>query len=256
KTMTGGFKTFTMHVLGLVIPLLVMIVCYSRILPILVHRVVKLILSIVIAFFLFWAPYNLCLFLEFLMSNGLLPKECSVEARLRLSITVIESLVYTHCCLNPIIYAFVGQKLMKRALPLLRKCVPGVLLPSSRDLSDGSYRKSSASRSSEVTSFITTPASTPPPPQLPSQHHPSFHPSSTSASIPASTPASIPASTPPPQLPPQLPSQLPPHHHPSFHPSFHPSSTSASTPASTQLHPSFHSTTTPAPPQLPLSSTP
>ncbi|KAF3859773.1 hypothetical protein F7725_022172 [Dissostichus mawsoni] len=102
--------------------------CYSRILPILVnmrsakkHRVVKLILSIVIAFFLFWAPYNLSLFLEFLMSKGLLPKECSVTASVRLSITVTESLAYTHCCLNPIIYAFVGQRFMKRALPLLRK---------------------------------------------------------------------------------------------------------------------------------------
>ncbi|KAF3859776.1 hypothetical protein F7725_022175 [Dissostichus mawsoni] len=85
------------------------------------HRVVKLILSIVIAFFLFWAPYNLSLFLEFLMSKGLLPKECSVTASVRLSITVTESLAYTHCCLNPIIYAFVGQRFMKRALPLLRK---------------------------------------------------------------------------------------------------------------------------------------
>ncbi|XP_010787659.1 C-C chemokine receptor type 1-like, partial [Notothenia coriiceps] len=155
------YKTFSMHVLGLVIPLLVMIVCYSRILPILVnmrsakkHRAVKLILSIVIAFFLFWAPYNLSLFLEFLMSKGFLPKECSVKASVELSITVTESLAYTHCCLNPIIYAFVGQKFMKRARPLLRACVPGVLLPSSRDLSESSYRKSSVSRSSEVTSIM------------------------------------------------------------------------------------------------------
>ncbi|KAL3060553.1 hypothetical protein OYC64_014995 [Pagothenia borchgrevinki] len=155
------YNTFTMHVLGLVIPLLVMIVCYSRIIPILVnmrsakkHRVVKLILSIVIAFFLLWAPYNLSLFLWFLKSKGLLPNKCSVEASLRLSITVTETLAYTHCCLNPIIYAFVGQKFMKRALPLLRKCVPGVLLPSNRDFSDSSYRKSSVSQSSAVTSIM------------------------------------------------------------------------------------------------------
>ncbi|KAI4811859.1 hypothetical protein KUCAC02_014731 [Chaenocephalus aceratus] len=145
------YNTFTITVLGLVIPLLVMIVCYSRIIPILVkmrsakkHRVVKLILSIVIAFFLLWAPYNLSLFLWFLKSKGLLSNEYS-EASLRLSMTVTETLAYTHCCLNPIIYAFVGQKFMKRALPLLRKCVPGVLLPSNRDFSDSSYRKSSLS---------------------------------------------------------------------------------------------------------------
>ncbi|KAI9527843.1 hypothetical protein NQZ68_026891 [Dissostichus eleginoides] len=155
------YRNFTMHVLGLVIPLLVMIVCYSRIIPILVnmrsakkHRVVKLILSIVIAFFLFWAPYNFSLFLEFLMSKGLLPNECSVTASVHLSIMWTESLAYTHCCLNPIIYAFVGQKFMKRALPLLRKCVPGFLLPSNRDFSDSSYRERSVSRSSEVTSIM------------------------------------------------------------------------------------------------------
>ncbi|XP_033970162.1 C-C chemokine receptor type 1-like [Trematomus bernacchii] len=155
------YDTFTMHVLGLVIPLLVMIVCYSRILPMLVNmrsakkqRVVKLILSIVITFFLFWAPYNLSLFLWFLKAKGLLPNKCSVETHLMLSITVTETVAYTHCCLNPIIYAFAGQTFMKRALPLLRKCVPGVLLPSNRDSSESSYRKSSVSRSSDVPSIM------------------------------------------------------------------------------------------------------
>ncbi|XP_029307769.1 C-C chemokine receptor type 5-like isoform X2 [Cottoperca gobio] len=154
------YNNFAMHVLGLVIPLLVMIVCYSRIIPLLVkmrtekkHRVVKLIILIVISFFLFWAPYNITLFLGFLKSKGFLSSNCSVEANLRLSTTVTETLAYTHCCLNPIIYAFVGQKFMKRALPLLKKCVPGILLPSTRDLSDSTYRKSSVmSRSSDVTS--------------------------------------------------------------------------------------------------------
>ena len=118
------------------------------------QRVVKLTLSIVITFFLFWAPYNLSLFLWFLKAKGLLPNECSVETRLMLSITVTETVAYTHCCLNPIIYAFAGQKFMKRALPLLRKCVPGVLLPSNRDSSESSYRKGSVSRSSDVPSIM------------------------------------------------------------------------------------------------------
>ncbi|KAJ4919524.1 hypothetical protein JOQ06_026140 [Pogonophryne albipinna] len=137
----------------LLIPLLVMIVCYSRILPILVNmrsaKKQRVVPSIVTAFFLFWAPYNLSLFLEFLMSKGLLPNECSVEARLKLSITVTETVAYTRCCLNPVIYALAGQRFMKRGLPLL-----GVLLPSSRDLSDGSYRKSSVSRSSDGPSIM------------------------------------------------------------------------------------------------------
>ncbi|XP_045899831.1 C-C chemokine receptor type 2-like [Micropterus dolomieu] len=151
------YNLFATNMLGLVIPLLVMVVCYSRIIPTLVnmrtakkHRVVKLILTIVVVFFLFWAPYNICLFLRFLKSKGKLLLDCKKEGQLMVSVTVTETFAYTHCCLNPIIYAFVGQKFMKRAVHLLSKWVPGSHF---KDLSDSSFRKSSVmSRSSEVTS--------------------------------------------------------------------------------------------------------
>ncbi|XP_032375464.1 C-C chemokine receptor type 1 [Etheostoma spectabile] len=157
----SSYHILTTNILGLVIPLLVMIVCYSRIIPVLVnmrsakkHRVIKLIVSIVIAFFIFWAPYNISIFLGFLKSKDVLPMSCDMESNLRLSATVTETFAYTHCCLNPIIYAFVGQKFMKRAFQLLRKWVPGILLPSNRDLSDSSFRKSSNASRSSVTSNL------------------------------------------------------------------------------------------------------
>ncbi|KAM6995351.1 C-C chemokine receptor type 2-like [Tautogolabrus adspersus] len=155
------YNIFTANILGLLIPMLVMVVCYSRIIPILLnmrskknHRVVKLIISIVVVFFIFWAPYNISLFLTVLKSK--LPGDvCDLEQNLRLTVTVTESFAYTHCCLNPIIYAFVGQKFMRRVLQLLRKCVPWIPLSSTRDITDSSFRKSSAtSRSSEVTSTL------------------------------------------------------------------------------------------------------
>lgn len=143
------------NILGLLIPLLVMVACYSRIIPTLAkmrsakrHRVVKLIITIVVAFFLLWAPYNICLILSFLKFED---AECNFEGSLRLAVAVTEAFAYSHCCLNPFIYAFVGQKFMKRALSLLRNWVPGFPFPQSRDLSDN--RKSSViSRSSDVTS--------------------------------------------------------------------------------------------------------
>uniref|UniRef100_A0A7N6ACM8 G-protein coupled receptors family 1 profile domain-containing protein n=1 Tax=Anabas testudineus TaxID=64144 RepID=A0A7N6ACM8_ANATE len=148
------------NILGLMVPLTVMVVCYCRIIPKLVnmrtakkHRVVKLIIAIVVVFFLCWAPYNISIFLRFLHNKEKLPMECNFNKNLRLSITVTETIAYTHCCLNPIIYAFVGQKFMKRAVILLSKWLPGTLCPSTRDMSDSSYKKSSiASRSSDVTS--------------------------------------------------------------------------------------------------------
>lgn len=153
------YVPFATNILGLIVPLSVMVICYSRIIPTLVnmktskkHRVVKLIITIVVVFFLFWAPYNISIFLRFLQKREILPNECNVDRDLRLSLTVTETLAYTHCCLNPIIYAFVGQKFMKRAVQLLSKWVPGMRLPSTRDISDSSYRKSSiVSRSSDVT---------------------------------------------------------------------------------------------------------
>uniref|UniRef100_A0A3Q3J2D0 G-protein coupled receptors family 1 profile domain-containing protein n=2 Tax=Monopterus albus TaxID=43700 RepID=A0A3Q3J2D0_MONAL len=152
----NNYTLFSAFILGLVVPLLVMIVCYSRIIPTLVnmrtakkHRVVKLIILIVTVFFLFWAPYYISRFLRFLQTEDIFSSDCTTDGALRMSIAVTECIAYTHCCLNPIIYAFVGQKFMKRALQLMKKCVPGMHLPFVRDISDSSFKKSSfSSRSS------------------------------------------------------------------------------------------------------------
>uniref|UniRef100_A0A3P9BFL8 G-protein coupled receptors family 1 profile domain-containing protein n=1 Tax=Maylandia zebra TaxID=106582 RepID=A0A3P9BFL8_9CICH len=82
------YDLFTTNVLGLVIPVLVMVGCYSRIIPTLMS-----------------------------MRTA---KRHLLDENIRLSITVTEALAYTHCCLNPIIYAFVGEKFMRRALQLLK----------------------------------------------------------------------------------------------------------------------------------------
>ncbi|XP_041844714.1 C-C chemokine receptor type 4-like isoform X3 [Melanotaenia boesemani] len=152
------YELFTTNVLGLIIPLLVMVVCYSRIIPRLVkvkiakrQRIVKLIMAIVTAFFLFWTPYNISRFLRFLQYNGTIPDDCSWDNNLKLSITVTETFAYTHCCLNPIIYAFVGQNFMKRALRLLK----GWRNASGSEWSGGSTRNSSVvSKASVVSSTV------------------------------------------------------------------------------------------------------
>lgn len=158
------YDLFVMNILGLVLPLFVMIACYSRIIPRLVkmrstkrHRVIRLIISIMLVFFLFWAPYNCYLFLVFLNKEEKLTGDtCQVEANLQLTGTLTETFAYTHCCLNPIIYAFIGEKFMKRVLNLLRNCFPSAQFVLARDQSV-IFRKSSVmSRSSEVSSsFIS-----------------------------------------------------------------------------------------------------
>ncbi|XP_033837380.1 C-C chemokine receptor type 2-like [Periophthalmus magnuspinnatus] len=154
------YNIFSTNILGLVLPVTVMVVCYSRIIPTLMkirstqkRRIVKLIICIVVAFFLFWAPYNITLFLDFLRFEGTLTDSCELDTNLILSTTVTETLAFSHCCLNPIIYAFAGQKFMRRSLMMLRKLLPWA--PSSRHRSDGSFRMSSVmSRTSFTTSVM------------------------------------------------------------------------------------------------------
>uniref|UniRef100_A0A8C6UWT0 Chemokine (C-C motif) receptor 2 n=1 Tax=Neogobius melanostomus TaxID=47308 RepID=A0A8C6UWT0_9GOBI len=151
------YNTFVTNILGLVFPLSVMVACYSRIIPTLMkirsakkHRIVKVIISIMIIFFLFWAPYNITIFLDFLRLEGVLTDSCELYRNLRLSTAVTETIGLSHCCLNPIIYAFAGQRFMKRSQVMLRKILPRIPFSSSRDLLDSSFRMSS------VTSRTTT----------------------------------------------------------------------------------------------------
>ncbi|XP_017265332.1 C-C chemokine receptor type 1 [Kryptolebias marmoratus] len=152
------YDLFITNMLGLVIPMVVMVICYSRIIPTLVnmrtakrHRIVRLIISIMVVFFVFWAPYNISRFLKFLYKKEFIEGSCTREGNIKLSTTVTEAIAYTHCCLNPIIYAFVGQKFMRRALQLLKKWAPDY----SGSSSYWSSRKSSiGSRSSDVTSTV------------------------------------------------------------------------------------------------------
>ncbi|XP_037705177.1 C-C chemokine receptor type 5 isoform X2 [Choloepus didactylus] len=111
-----NFQTLKMIILGLVLPLLVMVVCYSGILKTLLrcrnekkHKAVRLIFAIMIVYFLFWAPYNIVLLLStFQDFFGL--NNCESSNRLDQAMQVTETLGMTHCCINPVIYAFVGEK--------------------------------------------------------------------------------------------------------------------------------------------------
>lgn len=113
------FQALKMNFLGLILPLVVMIICYTGIINILLRRpnekkarAVRLIFVIMILFFLFWAPYNLTLFIS-AFQNEILANECEQSKRLDLAIQVTEVIAYTHCCINPIVYVFVGERFRK-----------------------------------------------------------------------------------------------------------------------------------------------
>ncbi|NXO21324.1 XCR1 protein, partial [Cisticola juncidis] len=103
----------------------VIVFCYFKILIILLrarsrrkYRTVKLILIIVVAFFLCWAPYNI---LSFLMT---FPRPtCQYLKDSDLAFHISRKIAFSHCCLNPMLYVFVGVKFKRHLAQLCSLCL-------------------------------------------------------------------------------------------------------------------------------------
>lgn len=100
---------------GFLLPLLVMNVCYCSVVCALLraqssrrHKAIRVVLAVVAVFVLCHLPYNVALMhhtLSLFQQRG-----CEAErAKLR-ALAVSRSVAYLHCCLNPVLYAFVGVK--------------------------------------------------------------------------------------------------------------------------------------------------
>lgn len=121
-------SSLEINVLGLVIPLGIMLFCYSLIIRTLQHcrnekksKAVRMIFAVVVLFLGFWTPYNVVLFLETLVELEVL-QNCTLQRYLDYAIQTTESLAFIHCCLNPIIYFFLGEKFRKYIVLLFRPC--------------------------------------------------------------------------------------------------------------------------------------
>ncbi|NWW17724.1 CCR8 protein, partial [Falcunculus frontatus] len=125
-----GWKTFSnfeANVLGWLIPVGVLIFCYHSILKNLQkchtknkYKAIKLVFIVVIVFFLSWTPVNIALFLDSLRNMSIID-DCQTSQRLDLAVELTEALSLVHCCLNPVIYAFVGEKFKKHLHEAFKK---------------------------------------------------------------------------------------------------------------------------------------
>ncbi|XP_044150217.1 chemokine XC receptor 1-like [Bufo gargarizans] len=84
------------------------------------HKPVKLILVIVALYLVSWAPYNIVLFLQSFHHHQFLMR-CELTKNLEYAKYITEKIVFSHCCLNPVLYAFVGIK-FRRHLKGIIKC--------------------------------------------------------------------------------------------------------------------------------------
>ncbi|XP_037396897.1 chemokine XC receptor 1-like [Pygocentrus nattereri] len=75
------------------------------------NRTRRLIFSIVVLFFICWAPYNIVMFL----------KTCDVFIQIDSAFVVCQLLAFSHCCFNPVLYVFVDVKFRNNLKMLLQK---------------------------------------------------------------------------------------------------------------------------------------
>uniref|UniRef100_A0A3P9MFL5 Chemokine (C motif) receptor 1a, duplicate 1 n=1 Tax=Oryzias latipes TaxID=8090 RepID=A0A3P9MFL5_ORYLA len=106
----------------------VMAVCYIQILQKVRRtrsrtksRAVKLVFCIVTVFFVGWMPYNVVIFLRALfpsLSKGF--EDCEQSNHLDYAFFVCRLIAFSHCCLNPVFYAFVGVKFQRHLKSMLQ----------------------------------------------------------------------------------------------------------------------------------------
>uniref|UniRef100_A0ABM5F7K4 C-X-C chemokine receptor type 2 n=1 Tax=Pogona vitticeps TaxID=103695 RepID=A0ABM5F7K4_9SAUR len=111
---------------GFIVPLFIMLFCYG----VTVHRLfqtkniqkrkaMKVILAVVLVFLFCWLPYNISLLVDTLLRTHFIADTCSRRNAIDAALVGTEILGFSHSCMNPIIYAFIGQKFRNNFLKIL-----------------------------------------------------------------------------------------------------------------------------------------
>ncbi|XP_067898705.1 type-1 angiotensin II receptor [Heterodontus francisci] len=120
--------------LGFLIPLLIILICYSLIIKSLVqayqierskpvsNETFKMIVAVVVSFILCWLPFQVFTFLDVLSHLDII-KNCDIPEIVDTTIPFTICVAYLNSCLNPILYGLVGRNFREKFFLLLR-CIP------------------------------------------------------------------------------------------------------------------------------------
>lgn len=138
-------RNLSENIVGLFVCLPIMIFCYVKILIVLSKsrnskkdRAIKLIFAIVCVFVVCWVPYNITVFLKTLQIFEILIS-CSAWYSINSTMRFAEIIALSHCCLNPIIYAFAGEKFRRSLVNAVGRhlgCYQSRVTLSHRDTTD------------------------------------------------------------------------------------------------------------------------
>ncbi|XP_043931077.1 C-X-C chemokine receptor type 2-like [Protopterus annectens] len=117
---------FLRHIIGFFIPLIIMIFCYGFTLNTLLEmkgkqkqRAMRVIFAVVLSFLICWLPFNITVFIDTLMRTKAINETCNLRAQIDTALPVTQMLGFSHSCINPILYAFIGQKFRHSFLKIL-----------------------------------------------------------------------------------------------------------------------------------------
>lgn len=119
--------------MGFCLPLIVMFFCYSVIIRTLLqaksfekHKALRVILAVVFVFVLSQLPHNSLLIVEAMEAANITMIDCKTVIAYDVGRQVAKSLAYTHACLNPFLYVFIGVRFRQDLLRILKTCVGGL----------------------------------------------------------------------------------------------------------------------------------
>lgn len=119
--------------MGFCLPLLVMFFCYSVIIRSLLqaksfekHKALRVIFAVVFVFVLSQLPYNSLLIVEALQAANTTITDCTTLTAVDVAGQIAKSLAYTHACLNPFLYVFIGVRFRQDLLRIMKMCAGGL----------------------------------------------------------------------------------------------------------------------------------
>ncbi|XP_075936833.1 C-C chemokine receptor type 9-like [Anarhichas minor] len=114
---------------GFFLPLLVMLFCYSVIIRTLLqaksfekHKALRVIFAVVFVFVLSQLPHNSLLIMEAMQAANTTITNCDIITRSDVAGQIAKSLAYTHACLNPFLYVFIGVRFRQDLLRIVKMC--------------------------------------------------------------------------------------------------------------------------------------
>ncbi|XP_074534161.1 apelin receptor 2 [Halichoeres trimaculatus] len=114
--------------IGFLLPLVILLVCYCSLAQLLSRhfgrgprpdrrrqrRLLRVIVSLVLAFFLCWLPLHVNKTVSMLLEFGFIPYSCSLDQILLAAQPYVTCLAYLNSCLNPLLYAACDPSFRKR----------------------------------------------------------------------------------------------------------------------------------------------